>query len=719
MKYYIPSTTLNFNNILSTESISPFSFYGSRGFGYKSLDKVPPNGLDKRVLLYERYPLFDIDTSEIDSFPLVIEIESDSLKPSIIQKTSCDGVYYSEETIYLNPFATKFFFRNEEERRIAIINSARSLETKLVDIYNHAFMIKTDCNNCFEWNHYAEIADENDTRANYRADAVTNRIKGFLYGYVIGANMSIVDTNYLDAVYYINLLKNELSGLINRVHSKGAYASSQCETAYKNINQILYKLHENKRLAQFDDKNKALVLEFLRNEGFYDAWRKRLLQSKRLFFARPFVGKSVSELNAYISDLRTRVDGMFERMKLNIDAFPTIRESRIETIPNQDALLPFLINGLLSEDSLAEIITSSRYEFALNAAKIFKASMGNQWEGSQEQEYINSLLRNLNEKTQFDLNGANGIMLRSFAAFCKKGEKNNLDLFYDYLISNGIGDVRIAFALWGVVFGFAAMPKTVTNGFFRSSDVKYISDTYKHVYEQLFNLKLPETLILPSIGISQKPPVAANRAWIAFKDEILINWDGGEKYEGLVPDSLKQKPKREFKIQELCDSAESIEAFFELFYNNIKKKSTLNNAMKKVSERVQKNIPWGNQMQFDDIEPNDTVEDIVTTKDAPARNSIKHLYLDDTAFEKICSIIPDSKRDRIKEELDWIQKAHRDGGYKKREDWNPIPKEENTNKKVIDHFKNNCSNGIDKGRLKEIDKRLLEEIVKKLKELYT
>ena len=32
-KIYIPTTTLNFNNILSTESISPAIFYEKRGFG--------------------------------------------------------------------------------------------------------------------------------------------------------------------------------------------------------------------------------------------------------------------------------------------------------------------------------------------------------------------------------------------------------------------------------------------------------------------------------------------------------------------------------------------------------------------------------------------------------------------------------------------------------------------------------------------------------------
>lgn len=43
MKLYIPTCTLNFNNILATESISPAGFYNRRGFGNKRYYKVQAN----------------------------------------------------------------------------------------------------------------------------------------------------------------------------------------------------------------------------------------------------------------------------------------------------------------------------------------------------------------------------------------------------------------------------------------------------------------------------------------------------------------------------------------------------------------------------------------------------------------------------------------------------------------------------------------------------
>jgi len=40
MKYYIPTSTLNVSNILSSGSISPYSYYGKRQFGIKTFEPI-------------------------------------------------------------------------------------------------------------------------------------------------------------------------------------------------------------------------------------------------------------------------------------------------------------------------------------------------------------------------------------------------------------------------------------------------------------------------------------------------------------------------------------------------------------------------------------------------------------------------------------------------------------------------------------------------------
>ena len=94
MKYYIPTSSLNFNNILSTESISPASFYTSRNFGYSRWTLVPENPHQNMVLLYDSPGFFSRPVCDVEDHPLLIEIHTNKDYPRLK-----DGVYYSERTV--------------------------------------------------------------------------------------------------------------------------------------------------------------------------------------------------------------------------------------------------------------------------------------------------------------------------------------------------------------------------------------------------------------------------------------------------------------------------------------------------------------------------------------------------------------------------------------------------------------------------------------------
>ena len=115
---YIATTTLNFNNILSTESISPTSIYSKRGFGYKRFENVEPNNYDDIIIAYSKPPLFKITDDELDSYPLIIELSKDLVQglENIGHHKSID-IFIISKTIYLHPNKVKFFFLNEEHKK--------------------------------------------------------------------------------------------------------------------------------------------------------------------------------------------------------------------------------------------------------------------------------------------------------------------------------------------------------------------------------------------------------------------------------------------------------------------------------------------------------------------------------------------------------------------------------------------------------------------------
>ena len=136
-KFYIPTSTFNFNNILSSESISPKSFYVNRGFGYSRWLTIEENNIDNVILLYDKPFGFSRPTSDVEDHPMLVEIITDENFPQIV-----DGIYYSDHTIYLSPWHTKFIFFSEQVKRIVMSLSDSSLETKMMRIYGKRFVVE-------------------------------------------------------------------------------------------------------------------------------------------------------------------------------------------------------------------------------------------------------------------------------------------------------------------------------------------------------------------------------------------------------------------------------------------------------------------------------------------------------------------------------------------------------------------------------------------------
>jgi hypothetical protein len=161
----------------------------------------------------------------------------------------------------------------------------------------------------------------------------------------------------------------------------------------------------------------------------------------------------------------------------------------INDIPGEKEGVVRLFNMYIDEKINKDEFYSNRYNYALEGGKVFMEIMGDKWKNSKERDYINQLLNNLRDYTSFEINSTENSTLRSFAVFFQKGDIE-IEKLENYLISQGIGDLRIAFSLWGIIFGFAEMPKTITCELFDKTDIIYVSSIYKSIYKSLFNIEL-------------------------------------------------------------------------------------------------------------------------------------------------------------------------------------------------------------------------------------
>jgi len=701
-RLYIPTTTLNFNNIMASESISPAGFYSVRGFGYKRFEKVEPNNLDKRIILYDKYPIFNISDEELENYPLVIEIDPKYVSEDIIHEYK-NGIFYTEETIYLNPFTTKIYFRDEGERRSTLSKVEQSLSTKMTSIYQSQILVKTPSVETFEWNNN-EITDSPiDFAKHISTDRKINKLKGFLYAYLFGANRSL-SSEIVTLKKYAKELKNVLSSVVTNPDGRASYKQGEeIKILYQKINNAFYKIEGfNEKLQNIvrqksEEYNCTNFTEILKAENLYDIWyqKQNLKPSYQIqsFYLPNFQKNSSVKKNSeydnkeveenqkyfdrYFTELGNAIDRFTKSIPYSIINLPILQHcSRVDIVPaDKKGFQSKLFNEYCAENWNKEEFIASRLDFATVGGKLFKEELHDNWENSLYKPYINDLRKNIASHTPFELNSVQNLTLQSFAAFCQKGE-DDIEKLEDYLISNEIGDFRIAFALWGIVFGFANMPKTLANDLFLFDDLDYVSEVYKYIFKQVHGIDLNGKIerkqeVKSAITISSKLNVdIPSKFKLDEKKETITEQANGIEVE--YREKLKQIPKI---------SATQIDSVIEVLKSNhfiVNKSLELISKIKgfgktsKIFKAIKECLLPNQQKSIQQYGP-------TLGFDFPPE---KEFYLDDNAWSYIEHLPFKNQKikDKVKKNLKIIQDGYRpDGYYYKRGD-------SNENKEVINHF---------------------------------
>ena len=189
MKYYIPTSTLNISNILSSGSISPYSYYGKRKFGIKSFEPIMEcEKFKDQIILFKKYPLFSI-ISDKESYPVCIEIE---IPDNIVVPSNVPDVYYVSKTIYVSPSSTTFVFDSEEFLNKSLFWIEISDEAKFFDQYKDKFILRDGLSESFNLtsNTLDNLIIEQtfDIESEVKKDWKIDKIRGTLCGLFVGTN---------------------------------------------------------------------------------------------------------------------------------------------------------------------------------------------------------------------------------------------------------------------------------------------------------------------------------------------------------------------------------------------------------------------------------------------------------------------------------------------------------------------------------------------------
>lgn len=564
MKLYIPTTTLNIDNILSTECIAPLAFYKERDYGYKQFYKIACMPYLNVQLFFSKIPHFETNDFEHHTFPLVIELTVSDNKCKFKHIEDIDGikVFQTDDIVRLTPYNTRVLFFNPTALNSARLCCSDSLTNKLGDRYSFNL-----CHSEFDLVPLIEKVRVDDVCTGFNdkvlQDNRLNKVKGFIFGYYLGVSKSlsansakllkiqkriydIVASIKNDGVNNSSAYFDELSQLDSEYRNNDP-STKQCKEEWKKYLENLHIPFESmeKFLALLDEGN-VIKTSFMRKNGFIPSVSLRQYGFHNLDeYRNALVTYTASIVN---SDRKKLLDKFSDSIKFTFDLDPSYETCMLANEGEDATLFNKFIDRILwkGQYPTPETLRTDRFNIATEITKMAKSiweDIGMQWQDSKAQAFMNELRQNIKNFTPLNMNGQDNLILKSVATYVLKGE--DYDSLIQFCIDNSISDYRYTLALWGATQGYVKISRPIIGSLSKSNS---FNSTLKEIIFVLHNIEsvgnLPNTQdpITITAGTS-KPHTAVpnNSGNIASPEFDLSVWQDS------IRDFLKGKKLRNRK----------------------------------------------------------------------------------------------------------------------------------------------------------------------------
>ena len=467
---------------MSSESISPESFYNKRDFGYRRWFPIPENDNVNAILLYDSKNYFERPLSDIEDHPLLIEVMVDENKLS----KYAEGVYYCDHTIYLDPWHTKFIFFSPNDKTITLSMSDSSLETKLIKLYQRKIFVDSPSQK------YSAVRFQNINLNNLEIekDFRINRMKGFLYGYYIGAILS-TDKESVNRLSDLKEILNIFAAIASSIEKKPtSYQSERLDVLLKSV---LYDLPLYQELLDIQEYNSPID------------WINTKINKQELKKKKNFLYPNASEVVV--------IDNELEKAAIVEDSF-------------EQELYKNWINTVLTSNKYNGNINSIREKLSDDITIKAKEIYGEKWDESNTKIILNKLRRHVRGEN-FDVEWDNGL-LSSIAAVITNG--SDWTKLLVFMQNHGMYDYRLAFSMYGALNGFANLSRDFTDVLF-SCDSRYIAEVYTEFYGQLFGVTLDTKAINEEKRIEDDDSFDNTSEFTSFMESICKGCKSAKKDE--------------------------------------------------------------------------------------------------------------------------------------------------------------------------------------------
>lgn len=520
MKYYIPTSSLNLDNILQAECISPYPYYISRDRGYKSIEVIQELRGIKKIVMFQ-YPVrFTIDDPNRYNYPLLIEVEDDyQLQGDCLQSES-NGIYTYSQTLHLTPTNCRLFFFSEKAYRLTTINTRSN---KSIKYYEKYLIFPTTAGLTLKEMPTINIEEKGCLADN--TESQNDKKKGLLYAYLLGQKLSLspelAHQNKLTQDIY-----DIISGIIANPSMSKMFMTKLIVLMdeYKSVDAIekdnILKFSSclNSDLGRFNFLSSCLI-DLLKKWDVWDLIYRRL-SKKWDCNTLPLMSELTSR------DDYKRLGEIVERHTEQsiVNYRKTMPHPSLTSIHNNNHIyiegLPFItiaVNYIINNKITTEQLSAHRADHCLGIINEIKTYYINEFGEDSWNKNIRTYVNNLYSHIQnigfpFNIHSIESAELLAIAAYLLKGQ--NIDNYLTYLKMNEISDYCCPLILWGATCGYMEMNKDILSDVLNT---EYYEKTYQCLYK--INMFKAEWKEIKS-EIKETGDSASRNEFIAFMDAI-------------------------------------------------------------------------------------------------------------------------------------------------------------------------------------------------------
>lgn len=559
MKLYLAISSLNIDNILSTESVAPFSFYNARKYGYNSfygLEAIPYRNI---LILFSMIPHFEIYDREHDNRPVVLEINvNEKINPlNYIDEHEGIKIYSTDTILRLSPFNTRILFFNLNDLNLARLSCSDSLTNKLGDRFRFEL-----CKAEFDLAHLSNLNLHVDDICNgfeqkALLDNRLNTIKGFVFGYYLGISKSV-------SPYSAILLKiqKRIYDIVATIRNSGDYGNNTFYEELEQLDKEYRKNDPNTRLCRelWDKTLKELAIPSESLDKLLEIYDEKSVL-KFTFMKKNGLQPPISlrqygynNLEAYRDNINTHTSTIVKKdqqeqlsvfdVNNTFDLDPSYETCMLAGEDSVSMLFNKFIDAVLWHGiaPTPDTLRTDRFNIATQitiVAKNIWESLHQDWQDSSAQIFMNELRQNIKSFTPFDVNKQDNIILKSIAAFVLKGE--DYDSIVQFCEDNSYADYRYALALWGATQGYVKITKPIMS---HLSNRPSFSNSYKAILTLLYNIDsegdLPNIQDVVTIYDKTENKQPYKHISVEVGNEVQVWQNGIRSYL----DQLKNVPKK-------------------------------------------------------------------------------------------------------------------------------------------------------------------------------